>query len=570
MTSYVSIRTLTLVLAALSVCAIAVAQAPPSPQPTTASVAIIYDGPDLPLADGFLGAHYIKNLLGHFALRGELIRLADYQPGELAHYRAAFFVGSVVRTAVPRAFLRDVKASKKPFCWLGPHIDQLLADAQHQFGLRYYRADRTAWRVRYKDTLFPRDNFNLNIVQPERGGAKVVATAVQSDGTTRPYVLNRNRFWYFADVPFGGAQEGSRYLIFCDLLHDILEIYHAPQSAALVRMEDVSAEAEPGDLTAVADVLSRRNVPFQIATIPLYRNPLNNVEMRLSDRPKVVEAIHYMIDRGGTPVMHGWSHQYHGNTGDDYEFWDEIKNASIAGDSQEEITRRLDAGLAELFANKLFPVAFETPHYAASPIDYQAMQRDFKLFYERTMPTPNLGSIQYFPYPTIDEFGRHVVPENLGYLPLEKPDPKVIVENARFMRVVRDGVPSFYFHPFLDAKLLDQVLQGITDLGYHFISLREFGGEVNDEGQYVVRTQSGPAQLSPHDELWRLRRFDSRGKLLAETTAPTPLNAPVKIDVDVPPGGWAAVDCFKKTSGPGRLAQAIKTLRDQLSSHSTH
>jgi uncharacterized protein YdaL len=540
------------------------AQAPPPPQPATATVAIIYDGPDLPLADGFLGAHYIKNLLGHFALRGELIRLADYRPGELSHYRAAFYVGSVAETVVPPGFLRDVRSSKQPFCWLGRHIDQLLAvaDAQRQFGFRYYRTDQTAWRVSYKDAIFPRDDFNLSIVEPADGRTKVVATAVQSDNTTRPYVLNRNRFWYFADTPLVGAQEeGSRYLVFCDLLHDILEIYHASQSAALVRMEDVSAEADAGDLRAVADALSRRNAPFQIATIPLYRNPLNKVEMRLSDRPKVVDAIHYMIDRGGTPVMHGWSHQYYGSTGDDYEFWDGIKNAPIAGDSEEEIANKLNAGLAELFTNKLFPVAFETPHYAASPIDYRAMQRHFKLFNERTMPTPNLVSVQYFPYPVIDEFGRYVVPENLGYIPMEKPDPKLLIENARYMRVVRDGVPSFYFHPFLDVKLLDQALQGITDLGYHFISLREFGGEVNDQGRYFVRTQSGPVQLSPHGEFCRLRRFDSGGKLLAERTAPTPLNVPVKIDVDVAPGGWAALDCFEKAPQRGRLTQAIEELK---------
>jgi uncharacterized protein YdaL len=557
MTLDVLIRTLRLLLAGVCVCITAAAQTPT--QPASGTVAIIYDGPDLPLAEGFLGAHYIKNLLGHFELRGELIRLADYQRGQLSHYRAAFYIGSVASTVVPRGFLTDVRSSKQPFCWLGLHLNQLLAssDAQHHFGLRYDRAYRAGWRVRYKDALFPPDNLNLSIVEPAGGGARVVATAVQSGNVTQPYVLNRSRFWYFADNPFSAAQEGTRYLVFCDLLHDILEIDHASQSAALVRMEDVSAEADPDDLTAVANVLSRRHVPFQIATIPLYRNPTNNVEMRLSDRPKVVAAIHYMIDRGGTPVMHGWSHQYHGSTGDDYEFWDGIKNAPIAGDSEEEMTKRLDAGLGELFANRLFPVAFETPHYAASPIDYRAMQRRFTLFNERTMPTPNMGSIQYFPYPVIDEFGRYVVSENLGYLPVEKPDPKVVIENARLMRVVRDGVPSFYFHPFLDAKLLDQVLRGITDLGYRFVSLREFRGQVNSQ-RYAVRTQSGPVQLSPHGQLWRLRRFDSRGKLLAEQTAPAPLNASVTIDVDVPPGGWAALDCFEKAPSQSRLTEAIK------------
>ncbi len=39
---------------------------------------------------------------------------------------------------------------------------------------------------------------------------------------------------------------------------------------------------------------------------------------------------------------------------------------------------------------------------------------------------------------------------------------------------MRDGVASFYFHPFLNQKLLQRVLKGISDLGYHFVSLREY------------------------------------------------------------------------------------------------
>lgn len=554
------------VLFALCACtAFAFPTQPPS-QPAVANVGIIYDGPDWPLADGYLAAHYVKNLLGHFGLRGELVRLADYRADQLTRYRAAFYIGSDAGTRLPAEFLKDVRSSRQPFCWLGLNVDQLLADpkARRQFGLRYLGnvGNRTAWRVEYQHTLFPKENFTFTVVEPVEGGqAEVRATAVQSDNVRKPYALRRGRFWYFAEFLSGGGQEGSRYLVFCDLLHEILEIDHARQSQALVRIEDVSAEAQPGDLRTASEALSKRHIPFQIATIPLYRNPWDNVEMRLSDRAQVVEAIHYMIGRGGTPVMHGWSHQYHSSTGDDYEFWDGIKNKPIAGDSEQEIVHRLDAGLAELFANDIFPIAFETPHYAASAADYRAMQQRFKLFYERTMPTPNLVSVQYFPYPVIDEFGRYVVPENLGYLPLEKPDPRVVIENARYLQVVRDGLPSFYFHPFLDAKLLGQVLDGISALGYHFVSLREFAGEVEEAGRYAVRTQSGPVRLSPQDEFWRLRRFDAAGNLVSEQTSPARANHPVEVYVDVPTGGWAALDCLEKPARPGRLAQVSGRLQ---------
>lgn len=537
--------------------------AQPPAQPDVANVAILYDGPDQQVAHGYLAAHYVKNLLGHFGLRGEMIRAADYRSGELAHYRAAFYVGTVNTEHPPAALIKDLKSSRLPFCWLGLHVEQLLSDpeAQQHFGLRYlgYANNGAAWRVQYKDTLLPSDNFDLSLVEPLKD-AQVMAVAVAVDNARKPYVIRHGNFWYFADIALEVPQESSRYLVFCDLLHDILGIDHAAQSAALVRLEDVSAQAEPADLRASADVLASHHIPFQIATIPLYRSPWDNVEMRLSDRPDVVSAIHYMIDRGGTPVMHGWSHQYHNATGDDYEFWDGVKNSPIAEDTEPAILQRLDAGLSELFADNIFPIGFETPHYAASATDYQAMRERFKLFYERTMPIPNLTSVQYFPYPVIDEFGRYVVPENLGYLPLEKPDPKVLIENARYMRVVRDGVPSFYFHPFLDAKLLQQVIEGVSALGYRFVSLRDFGGVV-DAGRYAVRTQSGDVHLTPHEEIWRIRRYDSTGKLLSQQVSGATANAPVHVTVDVPTGGWAALDCFKQPTPQSYLSRVSGQLQ---------
>jgi uncharacterized protein YdaL len=353
------------------------------PQSATPNVGIFYEGPDLPLAGGYLGAHYVENLLGHFGLRGELIRLNDYRQNQVAHYRAAFYIGGTRNAALPQNFLKDVMSSAQPFCWLGMHIDQLLAASRgrRQYGFRYvgYQGSLRGWRIDYKDTVFPEDEFNLNLVEPIPGSpVQIRATAIRSDHSRMPYVLNQGQFWYFAEAPFGTGRDSDRYLVFCDLLHDILEVNHPQQSEALVRIEDISAEGEPSHLRAAADVLSKRQIPFQIATIPVYRDPANNVEMRLSDRPRVVEAIQYMIEPGGTPVMHGWTHQYRATTGDDYELWDGIKNSAIAGDSEGEIVRRIEWGLAELFTDRIFPVAFETltmRHQRLTIMRWQASSR---------------------------------------------------------------------------------------------------------------------------------------------------------------------------------------------------
>jgi hypothetical protein len=186
------IPTVSAVLSVLSAAAMFAASAQPPAQPKIANVGIVYEGPDLPLAEGYLGAHYIKNLLGHFGMRGELVRLADYRPGQLVNYRAAFYIGSVTNTRLSESFLKDIKGFHQPFAWLGQHIDQLLADpgTQRRLGFRYlsYQASRNAWRVLYKDTLFPKDNFNLTVVESVQGGhVEVRATAVQSDNTRVPY-----------------------------------------------------------------------------------------------------------------------------------------------------------------------------------------------------------------------------------------------------------------------------------------------------------------------------------------------------------------------------------------------
>src|SRR5258708_25682839 len=244
-----------------------------------------------------------------------------------------------------------------------------------------------------------------------------------------------------------------------------------------------------------------------------------------------------MTAKGGVPVLHGWSHQYRNATGDDYEFWDDLENHAIPGDSEAEVRRRITDGVAECVANGIFPIGFETPHYAASAIDYRAMAKIFRLFYERDMVHADVNSIQYFPYTLTDAYGRFIVPENLGYLPAENPDPKVLISNARAMRVVRDGIASFYFHPFLPPDLLAQTVDGITTLGYTFVSLRQFGGGFDSDGRQLMQTTSGPVNLQPTGEYWRLRRFGAKRKPTSEPMSAPPPTPPQPSNPDLPPAG---------------------------------
>ena len=206
----------------------AYAQRIPLPQvaPGGAQVAIYYDGPQEILSEGPLDARQIQNLLGHFGLSGVIIPLANFRPGQLATYQAAFFVGTAVGTNFPTRFLEEVRNSQKPFAWVGRHLDRLLdtPQVQQRFGFSYvdYFDDMEFREVHYKGVVLPKEDPDLNIVKVEQPAAvRVHATARNQEGISYPYAVQHERFWYFADIPFSYAEEGGRYLVFCDLLHDV-------------------------------------------------------------------------------------------------------------------------------------------------------------------------------------------------------------------------------------------------------------------------------------------------------------------------------------------------------------
>jgi len=525
--------------------------APPDEGEEPSTAAIIYDGQANPRSDAYIHALYLENLLTHFSLKSALIPLSEYQQGQLGDYRAGFLIISSLSTKVPPALLTDVRATDRPFAWLGGHIDQLLAtpEARRHYGFSFveYRKDLDFRSVVYKQTPLIKPEPDLSIVSiQDPKTAEVLATAVNDKKVSNPYVVRSGDFWYFADRPLSYMGEGTRYLVLCDLLHDILGVNHPTEMRAMVRIEDVSIDDDPDDLIRIADWLAERQIPFQMAIIPIFRDPAHSLEIRLGDRKPTVDAIHYMISRGGTPIMHGITHQVHGLSGDEYEFWDELGNKPVGGDSADFVMRRLRLGFNEFFGNNIYPVAFEVPHYGASDVDYRTLGQVFSLFYDRPMVVPDDTTAQMVPYPIVDQFGRHIVPESLGYLPEDDPDPLRLVQYARSMRVVRDGIASFYFHPFLKQRLLEQVVQGIGALGYHFISLREFPSQVDFQGQYAVRTDPGPIRLLPNEEFWRLQLFNGGGQVVHTDQSAGRMNAPVEVRAQVPSGGWAAAECLKR------------------------
>jgi uncharacterized protein YdaL len=273
---------------------------------------------------------------------------------------------------------------------------------------------------------------------------------------------------------------------------------------ALIRLEDVGALVDPAGMRMLTDHLKSKSIPFSIAMIPFYRDPLGAYnggvpqEIRLAQATDLKKSLNYALQRGGRIVMHGYTHQYNSMpnkfnavSGDDWEFWDATHNTPT-GDESVETTpgswagARLDAGLAELKANGYTAFAWEAPHYQSSAASMRAAAKRFKTTYQRvvyyTADKPNLATSsgdrdyavgQFFPYIiNSDYYGQRVLPENLGNIEydIRHIDPNSgdtytaqdLDLNAQKALVVRDGFASFFFHPFWLEP--DLQVNGFNDL----------------------------------------------------------------------------------------------------------
>jgi uncharacterized protein YdaL len=467
---------------------------------------------------GWLGEVYATqtaNLSSHFG-SWTAAPVAGYKAGDLAKYTAVIYLGSTYDEALPAAFLDDVTATTKPVTWVYDNIWQLTAKdpafaAKHGFTSGTFDFADVS-EVDYKGKRLTRDTtdksgiMNLTVSDPTK--FTTLATAVRADGTTFPWAVKSGNFSYVGEIPFAYVTHDDRYLAFADLLFDSLGSTAVERHRGLVRIEDVGPDSDPAELRAVADYLFAQKVPFTVAVYPRYRDPkgVNNAgraeDYTLLQRPQVVSALKYMQSKGGTLLMHGYTHQYgnianpyDGVSANDFEFYTAhvdannsvIYDGPVAGDSAAFVTGRVaSASLLFAAAGLGIPNTFEFPHYAGSAVDYQTINSLFGKRYDRGLYFPGVLSGakpdytrqfgQFFPYTVRDVYGSVIIPENIGNIEPEAFNnhpprlPADLIASADRNLVVRDGVASFFYHPYLGTAYLQQVVTGIKAEGYTFVT----------------------------------------------------------------------------------------------------
>ncbi len=529
------------------------------------NVLILYDGPEAK-SEAFKSASFLSRLFGHFEVDScEVASVRQYKSSWVHQPDFLFLVFEEGYPEFPPKMLEDLKVRRETTVWIHMHIDHFLESEAEKLGFDYDGwEERPDWKIYYKNEDFPKEDPGLNRLRIlDQDKVEILAKIFSPDGRTYPYILRSGSFWYVADSPFSYALEGGRFLILADLLHDILGQDHPVSHRAMVRIEDVNPEDRPENLRRLGHWLKKEGIPFSISLIPIFRDPSLSLEIRLSQRPKLVAALKELVALGGTIVLHGATHQHQGRTAEDYEFWDDIVGQPVPHEDEDWVQERIRLGLEECLRCGLYPLAWETPHYSASQKDYRLIARVFDSFYDRLMAAELVGTQQIFPYPCfLKDLGIKVIPENLGYVDFENPDPEGLIDRARNMLVVRDGIASFFFHSFVPIEYLKKICLTMKNMGWQFVSLRDFPCNVRTDSLWIS-SEGGEAVIHLRGEYVHELLLDYEGRLIRENYSSRPVDGiwPQKIDLER--GSLYVLEAtpalpVKKKSWPVEVINSIK------------
>ncbi|PBF20497.1 cell wall anchor protein [Clostridioides difficile] len=456
----------------------------------------------------------MRTLLGRFSSDIELLKLSNYD-GEINknYYSHIFILGinenSYNNDKNTKNLISSLNSYKGTICWLGYGIENLLE--HKKYNLDYVGKTNNIVSVNYRGKSYNLDeHYVFNIVESKDTSNKVIGS-INDTLNKYPYIINDKNLFYVSKLDL----DGVLFYIFCDSLNDIFNIKTFDKGRIFVRIEDVHAFREPKNLVEIADYLSSKNIPFTIALIPAYVNPKNHKVITLSESPEIVKAIKYMQDKGGTVILHGYTHQYKKEevSGEGYEFWDGKKDEPLKENMKIFVKDRVLNGLRVCIENGIYPLAFEAPHYAMESEGYKELKKYFSTYIGQHQNNDKKFSTNTYPYIIRDTEEFNIfIPENLGYIdPEDKFTFQNIKENLDKLSIVRGFSGGFFFHSYLNIEYLKNTIEYLEKQNIEFMNLRDFNNWVKvDEIQ--IRNNGDEIIVNYDKDLDELTKSDTRFK----------------------------------------------------------
>ncbi len=450
-------------------------------------ILILYESPKI-MEDVSNKVNTLYNLLHHFDVDINVKNINNYVEKDINKYDYIFVFNIYNRISINENLLKDLSQSDNQIIWIGPNIEFFLN--KKKTPLLFQGEQLNFLKVSYNKKSYSVPNFLKFPLLTSNDDSINIISNLYDGKNSYPYILNFNNFHYIGSF----ETEGPLYYIFSDYLYDLFNINASHSGKIFVRIEDVHPFRDCSKLKKIADYLYSENIPFMIALIPSFLNTETGKYTTISDMPEFKETIQYMVSKGGSVVLHGYSHQYYKTeTGEGYEFWDSKKDAPLKENIHNFVYDRISKGVNECLKNGIYPLAFEPPHYAMSQDGYIELKKYFSTIVAHYQPSDMGFSTNSFPFEIKNS--RHfniLLPENLGFVETKKEEESIkeILHNYKDLKIVRNYNGGFFFHPYKNISYLKQVISNLKSQGAEFYSLSDYENWVKVDSTYIKNNKN--------------------------------------------------------------------------------
>ena len=412
--------------------------------------------------------NYLNELLYVFNKNVKKMQIDDYKSGDMKSYNSVFVI-NIQNDIGNKQFLEDLSSYENKIYWIGDKIEDFFNESK-KYKIKYDSQNNSISELIYKeDSLIINSENSFNIITPSED-SKVLAK--MSDGyNTYPFVINEDNLYYISRWDLEDS------FIFEDSLNDFYNTQNFDEEKIFVRIEDVHPFRDTTKLREIADYLYSKDIPFMIALIPTFVDSKTKHINTMDLRPEFIETIQYMQEKGGSVVLHGYTHQIGAEeiSGEGYEFWDVKNDEPLDEDMETYVKNRVLSGLRLCIENNIYPLAFEAPHYAINIDGYKELKKYFSTYVGQYQNNNNNFATNSSPFRINNSTSfNKLIPENLGYVD-EGDDFSVdtIKENFKKVSMVRGYTGGFFFHSYLDINYLKEVIEFLEDEKVEFLDLKE-------------------------------------------------------------------------------------------------
>ncbi|MEK5444751.1 polysaccharide deacetylase family protein [Fredinandcohnia sp. FSL W7-1320] len=420
-------------------------------------------------------------LISHFTEDISFKNSSEVGAGDMKGVTHLFYYGQTQEQLPPKVI--DIMATfNGTIMSIGLNIEQ------QQAIFPFIKASKT--KMYTEELYLPEENKTIKvdpttIIQIE-STAKTLIEAKQSNQSYPLLVNKENKYYYATNNLFPPI---SNFL--AEALHEVFNMEHRAPTQVYLRLEDVNPASDSNQLMEIAKILKRRDIPYMVSVTPVYLDRETDEEYHIKDAPDVRAALKYMKDNGGSIILHGYTDQYENTkTGDGFEFWDATRNSPIVQNEQQYIDNRIQQGLQDLVEYELYPLAFEAPHYAMSQAGYETLSEHFSTIIGQVQLTDKDWRIMTeSPYITKPTYlhGMKLLPETIRYVRYEEPQSiQEMKSRIHDFTTVRDGVIGGFYHPFLGARGLIEILEEFEKIpGVQWIDLKKLKNTVKADGIWI-------------------------------------------------------------------------------------